>query len=74
MKRETLRDTDRMPFGKHKGKMIAEIPDDYLLWLHGEMEKKHVSPFARPLKDYLDENLEAIKKNVEDNNRIFFND
>ena len=22
----------RMPFGKHKGKWISEIPDDYIKW------------------------------------------
>jgi hypothetical protein len=58
-----LNDTDKMPFGKHKGKQLSHVPDEYLLWLHGELEIK-CSPFARPLKEYLDENLEAIKQNV----------
>lgn len=69
----SLRDTDRMPFGKYKGKMLIEIPDEYLLWLYGEMGKKNVSPFARPLYDYLESNIEAIKKNIDDN-KPFFND
>jgi hypothetical protein len=25
----------RMPFGKYKGTNVAELPDDYLEWLHG---------------------------------------
>lgn len=25
----------RMPFGKHRGERIAELPDDYVLWLTG---------------------------------------
>jgi hypothetical protein len=24
-----------MPFGKHKGENVADLPDDYLEWLHG---------------------------------------
>jgi exodeoxyribonuclease X len=24
-----------MPFGKHKGMLLREIPTDYLEWLHG---------------------------------------
>jgi hypothetical protein len=26
----------RFPFGKHKGKVLAEIPDTYLDWLLGQ--------------------------------------
>ena len=25
----------RMPFGKHKGKLFSEVPQDYLQWLSG---------------------------------------
>lgn len=34
-------DTDRMPFGKHNGKLIKEVPKDYLKWLvqSGALEK-----------------------------------
>jgi uncharacterized protein (DUF3820 family) len=28
--------SDTMPFGKHKGEPIAELPHDYLAWLAGE--------------------------------------
>ena len=59
-----LTDNDTMPFGKHKGAKLSHVPDDYLLWLHGDLEHK-CSNFARPLKDYLDENIEAIKNNLE---------
>ncbi len=26
--------TKRMPFGKHKGKLLCDIPEDYLVWMH----------------------------------------
>ena len=61
---EKFNDNCLMPFGKHKGKKIKHIPDEYLFLLHGELDH-HCSPFAKPLKHYLDENLEAIKLNIE---------
>ncbi len=32
----------RMPFGKHSGKLLTEVPKDYLKWLHreGALDKK----------------------------------
>lgn len=70
---ETLRDKDPMPFGKYKGQMLAGLPDDYLLWLYNDMSKRNVSPYAQPLYNYLVENIDAIKKNVEDQ-KDFWND
>lgn len=35
-----LRDTDPMPFGKYQGKPMEEVPDSYLLWLHGHFQEK----------------------------------
>jgi uncharacterized protein (DUF3820 family) len=26
--------TDTMPFGKYKGRLLCDIPEDYLVWLH----------------------------------------
>jgi hypothetical protein len=28
----------RMPFGKHKGKLLGDVPTAYLVWLHREVE------------------------------------
>lgn len=73
MSAKTLKDTDLMPFGQYKGQSLGTVPDEYLLWLHGEMGKKHISPFALPLWNYLQKNIEAIKHNV-DSQKPFFND
>jgi uncharacterized protein (DUF3820 family) len=32
-KRPTMKDDDVMPFGMHKGKKLANVPADYLIWL-----------------------------------------
>lgn len=39
--------TYRMPFGKHKGKLLRDLPDTYLAWLLG------LSDLREPLKTEL---------------------
>lgn len=69
-----LTDSDKMPFGKHKGKRLSDVPDDYLLWLYDELKVK-CSPFAQPLIEYIEDNYEAIKQNLEAKYpKPFFND
>ncbi len=41
---EDARVPDVMPFGKHKGWLIAEVPADYKLWLLGQTD---VDPYLR---------------------------
>ncbi len=48
-----------MPFGKHKGEKMANVPASYLLWLN---EQEYVKGH---LKNYITDNLEALKKEVE---------
>jgi uncharacterized protein (DUF3820 family) len=55
-----MKDTDLIPFGKHKGKMIGSLPAQYLLWLYDELKVK-CSPFAEPILEYLEDNLQALK-------------
>jgi uncharacterized protein (DUF3820 family) len=33
---ENLTDESIMTFGKHKGEKLANVPDDYLIWIYGE--------------------------------------
>lgn len=55
-----------MPWGKHKGKKMEDVPDDYLYWLHGT--KISNNP---PLRKYLDDNIDAIIANI--NRHRWFN-
>ncbi|MCR9016659.1 DUF3820 family protein [Aquiflexum gelatinilyticum] len=36
MDRQILLDlvSKKMPFGKYKGKLLCDIPEDYLIWMH----------------------------------------
>lgn len=45
-----------MPFGKHRGKAMVNIPAIYLLWLH-DKGCDHAG-----VKRYILDNLEAINK------------
>ena len=59
-----LTDDDKMPFGKHKGMAMKNVPATYLLWLYGEMEAKKQS--QGPVFLYIKDNLKVLEKEVED--------
>jgi len=51
-----LNDTDLMPFGKHKGIPMQDVPAEYLhfLWVNGlKTEKKPVANYIRRCKNAL---------------------
>lgn len=39
-------DTLRMPFGKHKGKLVTDLPSSYLKWLAEECENDEICEAA----------------------------
>lgn len=51
-------DNTPMPWGKHKGQALANVPDSYLKWLH-ETGKAHGD-----LKRYIESNLASINTNI----------
>lgn len=58
-----LTDTSPMPFGKHKGTPMQDVPAPYLHWLWTEgMEHDHESEVA----NYIRDNLEALKMEHKD--------
>ena len=62
---EEYTDESIMPFGKHKGKKLIDVPDEYLLWLYNEMiQKPEGQRYPNGLFKYLEENLDAIEINV----------
>jgi hypothetical protein len=46
----------RMPFGKHKGRRIEEIPSSYLRWMKAEMDKEYLIDAADKELAYRDAN------------------
>lgn len=54
-----MTDESLMPFGKYKGKAMANVPAYYLLWVW-----ENVNPLRDPLKTYIETNLDVIKEEV----------
>lgn len=53
-----LQDADRMPFGKHAGVLMQDVPASYLhwLWSNGKSTDKTCQ-----VADYIRRNLAALK-------------
>ena len=58
-----LTDESLMPFGKFKGKRLANVPARYLLYLYRE------SIVYGDLKAYIEDNFEVLEKEIEDENQ-----
>lgn len=54
-----LTDESKMPFGVHKGKAMANVPNSYLKWLY---EKGTVKG---DLREYIEDNAEIIGIEIE---------
>ena len=58
-----LDDLSPMPFGKHKGTPMQDVPASYFhyLWTNGMREDK-----TSPVADYIRRNLHALKQEYKD--------
>lgn len=52
-----LNDDSLMPFGKHKGKRLEDVPASYLLWLWDDGWWQRTS---EPLGAYIEESFQAL--------------
>jgi len=48
-----------MPFGKHKGAPMQDVPASYLFWLW-------INDVQEPVKGYIKENLNELKQDYPD--------
>jgi len=53
---EKLTDESPMPFGKYKGLKLIDVPAFVLIFLYDNDLKEG------PLRDYIEDNLQALKK------------
>lgn len=60
-----LTDKSQMPYGQHKGVEMANVPADYLLWLHG------AGKAFQGVKEYVIENLDVLEKEAERSRRKY---
>jgi Putative quorum-sensing-regulated virulence factor len=54
-----MKDSDEMPFGKHKGEKLGDVPASYLLWLADQPDVKRKYP---ELYAYIDEGRVHLEK------------
>lgn len=56
-KEPTYTDTDKMPFGKHKGELLQDVPVNYLHWIYHNINSgNNIS-----LKHYIENNVNVLK-------------
>ena len=53
---EKIMDNSLMPYGKYKGKKMANIPASYLLWMYRN------DKLFKALEVYVEENMDALEK------------
>jgi uncharacterized protein (DUF3820 family) len=53
-----LTDNTPMPFGKHQGTAMANVPPDYLLFLYRE------NKLNAEVREYIHENMEVLESEV----------
>lgn len=60
---EELTDLSPMPFGKHRGEAMQDVPASYLHWLWTEGGNGNMHG---PVADYIRRNLHALKQEHRD--------
>lgn len=58
--KKVLTDTDPMPYGKHKGKPMGDIPASYYHWIWTKFAKDKVGQDA--VADYISQNMGALQQ------------
>ena len=59
---EKLTDDSPMPWGKHKGVKMANVPADYLLYIYRVTYNNQVR--KDPVSVYIHENLDVLKTEI----------
>lgn len=62
METKAFTDDTKMPFGKHQGKRMEEVPADYLIWLYDEYK----DTLREGLRLYIEDNLDVLKKEIKE--------
>lgn len=66
---ESYKDTDLMPYGKHVGTKLANVPASYLQWLWENTLSNsviHMSLTNKKLRQYYIDNKDVIEKELKE--------
>lgn len=58
-------DDSKMPFGVHKGKIMSDVPDNYLVWFWNENKEQYLNDEKLPettkgIMAYIEDNCDSI--------------
>ena len=72
----TLEDDSLMPFGKYSGRIMEDVPADYLIFMYEKI--RPIAPNKMTLNQkmfvkYVEENKQVIEKQVKEIGRYFKN-
>ena len=56
----TMNDNSIMPFGKHAGTRMKDVPNSYLMWIYNN-EFSWVEDNHPDVLDYIEDNLDGIE-------------
>lgn len=54
-----LTDKDIMPFGKHAGELMQDVPAKYLLYIY---DSSMISAKYSDVRDYIEANIDVLKQ------------
>lgn len=60
-KHPALIDTDRMPFGKHKGIPMSDVPPSYLRWLFYNIQENGITKNNELVYNYIWNSKDALE-------------
>lgn len=59
-------DNSLMPWGKHKGKKLIDVPASYLLWLYEN--KLNFLKNEKDLELYIEDNMQVLELEIKNKN------
>jgi len=60
---EPLTDKSLMPYGKHKGVAMANVPAEYLLWMRGNIPQD--DDLNKSIRAYIEDNIDLLEEEEE---------
>ena len=63
---DKVEDNDPIPFGKHEGTLMKDVPADYLIWMNDNLVEREgmgqkLRDDERAVLNYIQANLESIE-------------
>lgn len=71
-KHPPLTDDSPMPWGKHKGTPMKDVPDEYLIWVYKQVTEKNQWQYRGVVMAYIYKKLPELQANYSINTKKNF--